>query len=354
MKSLRLVCRYLNDVSVKYILDTVYVDLLEESFEQLLTVSAHPVFQHTVRTLVYVPISFDSFDSLKMYKLCSKDDLATSPALRQVLGLTATHGSKSKVTEKEWRAGYKENNAQVEAQERLIQGSCSCLDTTMKKAFTGFTRLKAVVIDRVDEGERWFSRPMQRVMKRILREPGLYTDQSDSHPMAILKASVDTKTQLKSLNLGSTTPSFRQEVKLSSDFFSPVLDGLTSLQLEINFPKSPMPIEPWAQAAAAFLELFQNVEDLSLEARGFRTVPLDVLVTNLPWPNLRSIVICRGGIHENNLIRFVGSHQSKLHRLEFSEVHFRSGSHSSAVDRMGTSYPHVAFIAGKPPMSWTD
>ena len=353
MKSLRLACRYLNDVSVKYILDTVYVDLLEESFEQLLAVAAHPVFRHTVRTLVYMPVSFSSFDSLKIYKVHSKGGLADSPAFRQVLGLTANDGLNPKVKEKEWRAGYKEYKAQVEAQERLIEGSCSCLDMTMKKAFTGFTRLDAVVIDKVDEGERWFSRPMQRVMKRILYEPGPYIDPEDSHQMAVLKALVDTKTRPKSLNLGSTTHYFREELMLSNGFFGPVFDGLTSLKLMTCFGKSPIRMEVWTQTATAFLKLFQNVEDLSLTAFGFRTVPLAMLVTNLPWPKLRSIVLLGGWIHEDDLIRFVRSHQSKLHRVEISEIKFRSGSQSSAVDRLRTCFPHVVFIAGKPATSWS-
>lgn len=68
LKALRLACHELQSIASKYLLETVYLDLLPDSFDRLLSASAHPTLCRYVRIIFYVPVQSFSCTPLDEFR----------------------------------------------------------------------------------------------------------------------------------------------------------------------------------------------------------------------------------------------------------------------------------------------
>ncbi|KAI9788779.1 MAG: hypothetical protein M1816_006560 [Peltula sp. TS41687] len=89
--SLRLTSSLFNGIASPYLIDTVYVDFLQESIDRLSETASHPIFRTTIRTVCYFPLTFPKIhvDYLRTWQVDCKaviDDSFTIWQLQERLG----------------------------------------------------------------------------------------------------------------------------------------------------------------------------------------------------------------------------------------------------------------------------
>ena len=143
LKSLRLVSHQLSHSASQYMLETVYVDLLPESFERLLAIAAHQIFSRTVRRLFYQPVCFVPSGSLQLYKTYCSNGFEKHQ-LRKLLGVDVSSSKDLGLSNEDWKKRYSRFQYHRRRQKTFVQSLR--VIAAMRKAVTSFPKLETVLV----------------------------------------------------------------------------------------------------------------------------------------------------------------------------------------------------------------
>ena len=334
LKCLRLVSRNLNDVAMKYFLDVVHVDLLPESFDQLLAIAAHPVISSHVRVVMYFPQEFVCCDSFAQYKNRACEDCRRPPSGGE-LGL---HYLKDlNLSNEEWQMYCGRNQAFYEWQQEALESTA--IDSTMNLAFASFPKLETVIMANFEKGyPRIHSTHLkQMTLGETLMHPVMpRTGLPNANANAIFRALANPKVKVKYLGLEFVSQSLFQQ---DWDELASSLARLEFLRLRIKTSQDMD--DAWLECFSVFLKLCTGLQRLELFVYGAASVPSTVLGTSFSWPNLEILLLGQFAIQGDQLFDLVTAHQPGLIRVGLQNCFFGDGVQSDKLrNQEGRGYGH--------------
>jgi hypothetical protein len=356
LKALRLACRELECIASKHLLETVYLDLLPDSFDRLLSVSAHPTLSRYVRTIFYVPVRFFSCTSLDDFRECCHNTLLDELSDRRGLD----YPEDLSLSDERWLDHYNNHETHCRMQQQLLESST--IESVLYQAFTSFPKLDTLVMvdfftsTSTDFGRTFYTSPMQKALKQTLlgtcKEP---TGLLARHPYSLLLAASSAGIKPKEIALRFFEQTFFDLATSNPAYTQSVLDRLQILR--INMPLSQDPDDGWVSRFVLFLRSCPSLQKVELVFNGERAVPWMILGSHLPWLELRSLWLRGIALLEDEMVDFVANHQPALSRILLTDCPLETGSWSSLHNRVKAFFPgsfqgsneHASYFVHHPP-----
>jgi hypothetical protein len=359
VKALRLACRELESIASKYLLETVYLDLLPDSFDRLLSIFAHPTVSRYVRTIFYIPVQFSSCTSLNEFRECCLNTLLDESSDRRGID----YPEDLVLSNERWLNHYENHESHCRMQQQLLESAT--IDSVLSRAFSNFPKLDKLVMvnfattTSTDPARIFYTLPMRKALQQTLlglrEEPaGLLA----RHAHSLLLAAGGAGIKPKELTLRLFELSFFDLATSDPTYTQSILVRLQILRITISLLQNP-DNDGWLRTFALFLRLCPSLQKLELVLNGERVVPLEILGTHLPWLELRSLRLWGFLLHEDEFVDFVANHQPTLSRVLLTCCPLETGSWSSLHSRVKIFFPgsspgsdvHANYYVPQPPNS---
>lgn len=338
LKSTRLASKLLESCASRFLFETIYIEILPESFERLLAIFAEPKFASGVRSVYLDTRVFGSLPSLGGFKAeygyrC--EGWRTGGTLPQ-FSLTETAPRLEDISDGAWREYHESHCAIVKSQWQPEQ--YSTVDSVLLQAIRRFPSLENVFVDHLcdlpafaDNPSLVHSRTMTRTIERVLFPPTYDRYRRPRHPVSVLTAAGLVGIKLRHIHLARLGGRFFDLPILEHN--DPLQSSLASVQcLRMEVYQFRNPDDAWSGNLESFIEQCRDLRCPELLVYDEGHIPSRMLQKE--WPAIRTICVRQMALAEDDLINFICTHKSSLSAVLLSECPLVVGEWSSVTTRL--------------------
>lgn len=323
LKCTRLSSKFLESCASTFLFETVYIDLLPESAEKLLSISACPKFALNVRTVHFESRVFRSYYGLDRFQLEYEErHKISNNRIPSELTFPKDAPKYEEISEDQWNKYYAAHMALYRSQQQDIIQSAT-IETVILHAFRRFPRLEDISLDRFRDlplediaaaPQLLYSKTMTGTISKVLIPPDYEHVPRARHPLSLLNASADAGLKLKILHLANLDRKFFDiSILKDNDRLRRCLASVRSLRLEIPLvpPNYTNGFDGWFGNLEAFINQCQSLVDLEIASVGGAFIDSSILRRS-KWPNIRKVDLRQVIVAEDDLIDLIARHVDTL------------------------------------------
>lgn len=351
LKNTRLASKLLETCVSSYLFEVIYIDVLPESFERLLSISAIPKFACGVRSVFFEPRIFRSVCSLDRFrdKYSEYRDLVHDDKLAKY-SLPENAPEFRNISDEAWCRYYASHIAICKVQRQLQQNST--IDSVLIQSFRKFPNLKNIFMGHlmypyytadVGSPRLFYSRAMTRTIKQVLIPPYHHQIVPGRHLASILTAAGHAATKLRKIHVANLHRRFFDTPILT--FNNPLrlcLASVQSLRMQIRLSRDPY--SDWMENLDSFIQQCPSLQELIIMPDGEVSVPTPVFGKK-EWRFIHKVSISKVALVEDEIIDFIGNHKSSLSLLALSHCSLLVGEWSSVFSRVKQFFHDYVVVA---------
>lgn len=323
LKCARLSSRLLGSCTSTFMFETIYIDILPESIEKLLAISASPRFALNVRAVHFESRVFRTHYTLDVFKLHYKGQrrfgYSDVPLERIFLKDAPQY---EEISEDQWNEYYAAHWAVYKSQQKhLIQSPT--IETVIFHAFQNFPKLEDIYLDQFYAFSHtnatamprpFFSKTMTKTIRKVLIPPHYELTPRARHPYGLLKAASNAELKLKNLHLANLDRKFFDyPILKDNDRLRECLASVQSLRIQIPLVQSNYTngLDPWLGNLESLINHCPSLQELEIASMGGAFIDTSILQRS-NWPNIERIDLRQVIVAENDLIDLIARHMTSL------------------------------------------